>query len=100
VRRAIPRHRRDDESGLRCFRTRSYALHHFRAPTGVHFALTTDLSAGDLRPALRGLYADAFVPFVALNPLHTPGAPISAPAFLHALDAFGRALEAAPRGGQ
>lgn len=56
--------------GLTSFKTPSYALHLFESPTGYRFVVTSDGSQGDLRPSLRHIYSEIFVPYVLRNPLY------------------------------
>ena len=63
--------------GLTSFKTKTYTLHVFESPTGYRFVVTSDGTHGDLRPWLKSLYSDTFVPYVLRNPLHDMHAPVT-----------------------
>lgn len=50
--------------------------------------LTTDLSATDMREALRHIYSQIYVENLTKNPLYTPGEPISCPLFTQTLERY------------
>lgn len=71
---------------MRSFRTKAYSLHHLETRTGVHFVLTADEGAGELRSELTHIYTSIFNRWVVRNPLHEPGRPIMSPEFDRELD--------------
>lgn len=72
--------------GMRSFRTSSYVLHLYEAPTGYRFVMLAEHGAGDLRPHLKFIYSTIFVEYVLKNPLYEMGTPIECSAFEKALD--------------
>lgn len=68
--------------------TSTYRIHYFETASGVRFVLTTDLSATDMREALRHIYSQIYVENLTKNPLYTPGEPISCPLFTQTLERY------------
>ena len=54
--------------------------------------LLTDLSATDMREALRHVYSQIYVECLTKNPLFTPGEPISCPLFTQTLERYMNSL--------
>eukprot|EP00667_Euglena_gracilis_P025804 EG_transcript_30529 len=77
-----------DGDSMASFRTNKFRLHHFESPAGIRFAITTDLACADMRAELRYIYSALFVEHVVKDPMHTPGGPITAPAFKDAVDKY------------
>ena len=83
---AAPRLHRDEEDGIAMYATESYNLHHYETPTGLHFVLMTSPAVAAVGGTLTAMYADAYVPFVARNPVQPVGEAISNPAFRQVVD--------------
>ena len=56
---------------MHTFRTNTYKLHFFESASRLRFVLLTEPNAPDLRGVLGALYADDFVPHVAMNPRYS-----------------------------
>ena len=82
------------DSGIMRVVTDSYAIHHLETPTGYHFILTTDTTAGDMRGVLWYIYEALLVNFALKNPLYLPGTPITSAGFVTELDKFVKSLPA------
>jgi len=70
------------------FKAKAYTLHLFESATGYRFVLTSDGTMGDLRPSLKHIYCNVFVPYVLRNPLYKMNSPIVNHRFAAELDAF------------
>ena len=79
---------KQDEEGLQSFRTNSYMLHYFESPSGVIFAMCTDLSTQVLRSTLWHIFSNIYVPLVVRNPLQKSGGKVTALQFSSALDDY------------
>jgi len=77
-----------NQEGFQSFRTATYVLHFFETPSGVIFALCTDLSTTLHRSHLWHIYCQIFVPHVVRNPLCDTGAEITATKFGEVLDKY------------
>lgn len=76
------------KGGFYACSTSAYRLHYFETASGLRFVLTTDLSATDMREALRHVYSQIYVECLTKNPLYTPGEPISCPLFTQTLERY------------
>lgn len=70
------------------FRTGSYTLHLYETPTGYRFVMLSDNDISDLKPQLRQIYSDIFVPYVIKNPLYKLNSPIECELFVTKLEEF------------
>ena len=77
-----------NQEGFQSFRTARYTLHFFEAPSGIIFAINTDLSTPIQRSHLWNIYSNIFVPHVVRNPLCEAGQVITATRFEAALDDY------------
>ena len=77
-----------NQEGFQSFRTARYTLNFFEAPSGVIFAINTDLTTTLHRNQLWHIYANIYVPHVVRNPLCEPGKEITAAKFATALDDY------------
>jgi trafficking protein particle complex subunit 1 len=80
-----------NQEGFQSYRTARYALNFFEAPSGVIFAINTDLSTPLTRKHMWHIYSNIYVPFVVRNPLCEAGEVITAAKFVAALDEYIRA---------
>ncbi len=89
---------RPSAEGMQSFRTSAYMLHHFESASGIKLVLLTDKEAGDLRAALRHIYANIYVEFVVRNPLYTPKSRITCDLFSTNLREYVQKLPCAKSG--
>lgn len=78
--------------GFQSFRTSAYKLHYLELPSGIQLVLTTEPAAGDLRDALRHIYAAFYVEMIQKSPLHSPGRPFVSDVFVQAVQKYLRVL--------
>jgi|TARA_B100000795_G_scaffold14288_1_gene9758 hypothetical protein len=81
-----------NQEGFQSFRTSRYTLHFFESPSGIIFAICTDLSTTLHRNHLWHIYSNIFVPHVVRNPLCETGAAITAIKFGTVLDEYVQTL--------
>lgn len=58
---------------FKSFKTATYKLHFFEAPSGLKMILTTAPNIGNLAECMDHIYGDIFVEYVVKNPLYIPG---------------------------
>lgn len=58
---------RENENGLRMFKTKTYAFHYLETASGLRIVVTSDLSVDDMQNQLWGIY-NLFATMVAQNP--------------------------------
>ena len=77
--------------GLHTVKTNSFTLHHFQSVTGVVFVLNSDNDLPDQYQALKHIYANIFVEYVARSTLYRrtlPDEPIDSPLFAAKVEEF------------
>jgi len=77
---------RDGKQSVRSFQTSSYKLNLFETPTGIKFAMNTDVSAGGIQELLRQIYSQIYVELVVMNPLVDASKDIDSDLFKTRLD--------------
>ncbi|KAI9193385.1 Sybindin-like protein [Polychytrium aggregatum] len=73
------------------YRTKTYKLHFFEAPSGLKIVMSTDPNMDTQREALQLIYSNIYVEYVVKNPLQGPG-PIRNDLFKQKLHQFVRSL--------
>ncbi|TPX31973.1 hypothetical protein SmJEL517_g04798 [Synchytrium microbalum] len=74
--------------GFIAYKTSAYKLHYFETPTGLKFVMNTDSNMESCREALRQIYAQIYVEYVAKNPLVKFDTPITNELFRISLNKF------------
>jgi len=77
---------RDGKQSVRSFQTSTYKLNLFETPTGLKFAMNTDVSAGGIQELLRQIYSQIYVELVVMNPLVDASKDIDSDLFKTRLD--------------
>ena len=76
---------RENENGLRSFRTKTYTFHYLETATGLRIVVTTDVDVVDIQAQLWRIYS-AFANIVVQNPNWSVEDEIDMPDFTKEVD--------------